>query len=198
MPRAKTYYELSEENLSFTFPEPGLLDGVKSKGKAIIKMDKCTYTYPTKKDPTVIDITLQASLNSRVAVIGPNGAGKSTLIKMFCGESKPQTGTVWRHQNMRIAYVAQHAFHHLEKHLQKTAVQYILWRFAGNDDRESLENQTKETNVDEEALRAHVSEHLVRYKVPRSFEFVDEPLKDDAGKVRRRALREARVAGDEA
>ena len=52
--------------------------------------------------------------------------------------------------------------------------------------------------VDEEALRAHVSEHLVRYKVPRSFEFVDEPLKDDAGKVRRRALREARVAGDEA
>ena len=52
--------------------------------------------------------------------------------------------------------------------------------------------------VDEEALRAHVSEHLVRYKVPRSFEFVDDPLKDDAGKVRRRALREARVAGDEA
>ena len=59
VPRAKTYYELSEENLSFTFPEPGLLDGVKSKGKAIIKMDKCTYTYPTKQEPTVIDITLQ-------------------------------------------------------------------------------------------------------------------------------------------
>merc|ERR1712203_1152206 len=52
------------------------------------------------------------------------------------------------------AYVAQHAFHHLEKHLDKTPVQYILWRFAGNDDRESLENQTKEVNVDEEALRA--------------------------------------------
>merc|ERR1712203_1008119 len=52
------------------------------------------------------------------------------------------------------AYVAQHAFHHLEKHLDKTPVQYILWRFAGNDDRESLENQTKEINVDEEALRA--------------------------------------------
>ena len=31
VPRAKTYYELSEENLSFSFPEPGLLDGVKSK-----------------------------------------------------------------------------------------------------------------------------------------------------------------------
>ena len=76
VPRANTYYELSEENLSFTFPEPGLLDGVKSKGKAIIKMDKCTFTYETKKDPTVIDITLQASLNSRMAVIGPKRRGK--------------------------------------------------------------------------------------------------------------------------
>lgn len=47
--------------------------------------------------------------------------------------------------------------------------------------------------VDEAALRAHLEDRLVRYKVPRSFEFVDGPLKDDAGKVRRRALRDARV-----
>jgi bile acid-coenzyme A ligase len=33
---------------------------------------------------------------------------------------------------------------------------------------------------------------LARYKVPRSFEFVDEPLRDDAGKTRS-ALREARI-----
>merc|ERR1712226_1028878 len=58
-----------------------------------------------------------------------------------------------RHQNMRLAYVAQHAFHHGERHLDKTAVEYILWRFAGADDRESLENQTKEINEDDEKLR---------------------------------------------
>jgi bile acid-coenzyme A ligase len=46
--------------------------------------------------------------------------------------------------------------------------------------------------ISDEALRAHLADRLVRYKIPRSFEFVDEPLKDDAGKVRRRALREAR------
>jgi len=33
----------------------------------------------------------------------------------------------------------------------------------------------------------------VRYKIPRSFEFVGEPLRDDAGKVRRSALRDARL-----
>lgn len=45
-----------------------------------------------------------------------------------------------------------------------------------------------------ETLRAHLAERLVRYKIPRTFEFVDEPLRDDAGKVRRSALQAARVA----
>jgi bile acid-coenzyme A ligase len=48
--------------------------------------------------------------------------------------------------------------------------------------------------VTEAELRAHLAGRLVVYKVPRSFEFVREPLRDDAGKVRRSALREARLA----
>jgi bile acid-coenzyme A ligase len=47
--------------------------------------------------------------------------------------------------------------------------------------------------VSEEALQAHLADRLVSYKRPRSFEFVDEPVRDDAGKVRRTALREARL-----
>jgi bile acid-coenzyme A ligase len=47
--------------------------------------------------------------------------------------------------------------------------------------------------VGEEALRAHLAEHLAVTKIPKSFEFVTEPLRDDAGKVRRSALREARL-----
>ena len=47
--------------------------------------------------------------------------------------------------------------------------------------------------VHDDALRAHLAEHLVVYKIPRSFERVEEPLRDDAGKVRRSALREARL-----
>ncbi len=49
-----------------------------------------------------------------------------------------------------------------------------------------------EIGLDE--LMSHLSERLVGYKQPRSFEFVAEPLRDDAGKVRRSALREERVA----
>jgi bile acid-coenzyme A ligase len=44
------------------------------------------------------------------------------------------------------------------------------------------------------SLREHLMKHLAPNKIPRSFEFVSEPLRDDAGKVRRSALREARLA----
>lgn len=32
------------------------------------------------------------------------------MIKMLIGELIPSEGTVWKHPNLRIAYVAQHAF----------------------------------------------------------------------------------------
>jgi bile acid-coenzyme A ligase len=49
-------------------------------------------------------------------------------------------------------------------------------------------------DLTEDELRAHLSERIVRYKIPRSFEFVDAPLRDDAGKVRRTELRDAAVS----
>merc|ERR1719199_2494762 len=103
--------------------------------------------------PTVMDINLTCSQMSRVAVIGANGAGKSTAIKVFVGEMTPQEGTIWKAAGLRLAYVAQHAFHHLEKHLDKTPTDYIMWRFAGADDKESLENMNMETTDDDEAKR---------------------------------------------
>ena len=54
------------------------------------------------------------------------------------------------------------------------------------------------TTVSLEDLKAHLADRLVSYKQPRSYEFVDEPLRDDAGKVRRSALREARMKTTEA
>merc|ERR1711904_163340 len=75
-------------------------------------------------------------------------------IKILVGEMTPQDGTIWKASGLRMAYVAQHAFHHLEKHMQETPTQYIMWRFAGNDDKESLEFKSQELSVDEEQARA--------------------------------------------
>merc|ERR1711920_304877 len=79
------------------------------------------------------------------------GAGKSTMIKCLLGELKPTTGTIMKVQGSRVAYMPQHAFHHIESHLDISATAYIMQRFAGGEDNESLENlanlgATKETD----------------------------------------------------
>ena len=53
-----------------------------------------------------------------------------------------------------MACVAQHALHRLEEHIQRTPIDYIMWRFTGNDDCESLEFKTDELSVDESTARA--------------------------------------------
>merc|ERR1712110_749638 len=152
-PEKASYFELSDKNEKWVFPVPGALEGVKSRGRTILKMQDVTFKYPTSEKNIVENISLTVSMASRVAIVGANGAGKSTAIKLLIGELKPEIGKITRHQNMRLAYVAQHAFHHLEKHMDKTAVDYILWRFAGADDREPLENQNKEDVEDDVKLR---------------------------------------------
>ncbi len=47
--------------------------------------------------------------------------------------------------------------------------------------------------LDNKDLERHLAERLVTYKRPRSIEWVNEPLRDDAGKVRRSQLREERI-----
>jgi ATPase subunit of ABC transporter with duplicated ATPase domains len=58
-----------------------------------------------------------------------------TLIKIITGEHKSSSGTVWRHPNLRMAYVAQHAFHHLEEHLDTTPLKYMFKRFGLGEDK---------------------------------------------------------------
>ena len=47
-----------------------------------------------------------------------------------------QAGTVFKHPNLRLAYVAQHAFHHLENHLDTTPNRYLQRRYAKGEDKE--------------------------------------------------------------
>ena len=47
--------------------------------------------------------------------------------------------------------------------------------------------------INEAILRPFVEERLARYKTPRTYEFVNYSLRDDAGKVRRSMLRQERV-----
>merc|ERR1719198_1389437 len=90
-PEKNAYFELSNETMKFTFPDPGALEGVKSRSKVILRMNNVTFQYPTKDKPTIMDVSLTVSQCSRVAVIGANGAGKSTAIKFSSVSRRPPT-----------------------------------------------------------------------------------------------------------
>jgi len=152
-PEKQGYFELKNDVMKFEFPEPTPLEGVKSMSKSILRMKNIFFTYPTRDKPTIMNVSLECSRISRVAVIGANGAGKSTAIKVLIGELKPSEGEMWKHPNARIAYIAQHAFQHLEKHIHKTATQYILWRFAGNDDKENIDFLHKEESEEDASTK---------------------------------------------
>lgn len=150
VPSARSYYELSASDMEFKFPEPGFLEGVKTKAKAIIRVSNMSFQYPNTPKPQLTDITFQVSLGSRIAVIGPNGAGKSTLVNVLTGELIPTSGEVYQHENIRIAYIKQHAFAHIDHHLDKTPSEYIQWRFQTGEDRETMDRANKIVTEDDE------------------------------------------------
>jgi len=178
VPEAAAYYKLESDNVAFSFPDPGMLEGVTSKTKALIKLTDVSFKYPSREVNTLNHVSVQVSMASRVAVIGVNGAGKSTLIKLMVGELDPNdegAPKVVKHPNMRLAYVAQHAFHHIENHLDVTPVNYIEWRFAGGMDREGAAKNFMELNEEEAELinqkHGQIAELLSRRKGKKGKEY---------------------------
>lgn len=184
VPSAKAYYELNPaDDYNFKLPEPPLLDGVKTKEKSLLKMRKVHFQYPGSPAPQLQDITLQVSLSSRVAVLGPNGSGKSTLVKLLVGETEPGSGEVWKHPNLVLGYVAQHAFHHIDQHLDKTPLEYLLFRYQTGEDIEELSKATRQiseaeaqkmkegANVVIEGQKRVIDEISNRKKLKQSYEY---------------------------
>ncbi|HEX6657154.1 MAG TPA: acid--CoA ligase, partial [Ilumatobacter sp.] len=65
-----------------------------------------------------------------------------------------------------------------------------------DEDRGNVVHAIVEADPDEldtAHLLAFAAERLAKYKLPRTVEIVDSPLRDDAGKVRRAALRAERL-----
>jgi elongation factor 3 len=151
VPEAKSYYTLqAADDYKFSFPSPPLLEGVKTKEKSILKMRKVGFQYPSQTVQQLYDITLQVSLSSRVAILGPNGSGKSTLVKLLIGDMEANKGgEVWKHPNLVVGYVAQHAFHHIEQHLDKTPLEYMLWRYQTGEDLEEMMKNDRELSPQE-------------------------------------------------
>jgi elongation factor 3 len=185
VPEAKSYYTLeAQEDYKFKLPDPPLLEGVKTKEKSLMKMRKVGFQYQTQVVQQLYDITLQVSLSSRVAVLGPNGSGKSTLVKLLIGDLEPNKGgEIWKHPNLVIGYVAQHAFHHIDNHLDKTPLEYMLWRYQTGEDLEDMGKASRKISAEEaqkmkdgslivvEGQKRTIDEIVSRKKLKQSYEY---------------------------
>jgi elongation factor 3 len=185
VPEAKSYYSLeAAEDYKFKLPDPPLLEGVKTKEKSLLKMRKVGFQYPTQPVQQLHDITLQVSLSSRVAVLGPNGSGKSTLVKLLIGDMEANKGgEIWKHPNLVIGYVAQHAFHHIDNHLDKTPLEYMLWRYQTGEDLEEMSKANRQISEEEmqkmkdgalivvEGQKRLIDEIIARKKLKQSYEY---------------------------
>jgi elongation factor 3 len=185
VPEAKTYYTLEAlEDYKFKLPDPPLLEGVKTKEKSLLKMRQVGFQYPTQPIQQLYDITLQVSLSSRVAILGPNGSGKSTLVKLLIGDMEPNKGgEIWKHPNLVIGYVAQHAFAHIEQHLDKTPLEYMVQRFQTGEDLEEMTKAGRQLTAEDEkkmkegamvlveGQKRFIDEILNRKKLKQSYEY---------------------------
>eukprot|EP00581_Thalassiosira_minuscula_P028945 CAMPEP_0183757706 /NCGR_PEP_ID=MMETSP0739-20130205/5942_1 /TAXON_ID=385413 /ORGANISM="Thalassiosira miniscula, Strain CCMP1093" /LENGTH=746 /DNA_ID=CAMNT_0025995207 /DNA_START=18 /DNA_END=2258 /DNA_ORIENTATION=+ len=152
-PQAKHYFELATTDLKFVFPDPGRLEGIRTSTQRFLEMEGVNYRYPGNDVDTLTDIHLKMTLSSRVCLIGANGAGKTTLVKMIVGDTQPSNPTNCRffiHHNLRIAYVSQHAFYHVEQHIEDSPVSYIQWRFKEGYDKEKIESEAYRITPEEQ------------------------------------------------
>eukprot|EP00960_Hanusia_phi_P063831 765591-Hanusia_phi.AAC.1 len=145
-----------------TLPDPGKLDGVKSKSKPVVEAKDLTFFYPNSEKPTLEKVNAKLCVKSRVGLLGVNGAGKTTLLRLLVGDAAVDQGTgkhageIARHQNLRVAYIAQSSMHHLEEHLHMKPWQYVQERFRTGLDKELAKRETMRLTPEEEALRCKI------------------------------------------
>ncbi len=56
------------------------------------------------------------------------------------------------HHNLRIAYVSQHAFYHVEQHLEDAPAKYIQWRFKHGYDKEKMQSEAYKISEEEQKI----------------------------------------------
>ncbi len=71
----------------------------------LITLDNVSLAFGL--DVLLDHVKLQIASNERVCLIGRNGAGKSSLFKVIEGTLSPDSGTIWRKPNLRLARLAQ-------------------------------------------------------------------------------------------
>ena len=153
-----------------TFPIPGKLTGVSSSSKPVMSMKDIWFAYDQSKGNILEGVEARLSLNSRVAIVGRNGAGKSTMMGLLCRELNPcespetgKVGEVYRHHNLRLAYIAQHHMETIGSFFQTTPYAYMQYRFQNGWDEVLQKHLLDPRDEEEEQMRKDLAKKHGKY-----------------------------------
>eukprot|EP00930_Biecheleria_cincta_P045393 TRINITY_DN31293_c0_g2_i1.p1 TRINITY_DN31293_c0_g2~~TRINITY_DN31293_c0_g2_i1.p1 ORF type:complete len:1428 (+),score=369.05 TRINITY_DN31293_c0_g2_i1:76-4359(+) len=152
-----------------SFPIPGTMEGVKSGSKSVLEAKNISFRYSEDKEFLVLNATLKLSLNSRVAITGRNGCGKSTLMTLLCSEMNStedkdgKLGEVWRHHNLRMAYMKQDHLKALGPFFDTSSFVYISQRFKDGYDGDLQKRLIEPENEDEADQRKQLAKTHGKY-----------------------------------
>lgn len=90
---------LQRQNPAFSFEQSA------SAGKIAFQCKDISFSRGEKK--IISDFTTVITKGEKIGIIGANGSGKTTLLRIFCGDLKPDTGTVKTGTNLDIVYFDQ-------------------------------------------------------------------------------------------
>jgi ATP-binding cassette subfamily F protein uup len=72
----------------------------------LIDAERVSMTRPGR--PLLDDVSVTVSSGDRLGIVGINGTGKSTLLRILAGTLEPESGTVRRGRDTRVAVLDQH------------------------------------------------------------------------------------------
>lgn len=144
----------AELEQTWSFPAPAALEGVANRSKPVMKVQKVTFRDSGGTKASFLDVSLTLSQCSRMVIQASAGDGHESLVEVLVGRQPPTSGEILKVQGLRLASVAADSLQRLQQHSQKTAVQYIMWRYEGQLDREMLLDAQDPLTAEERAARA--------------------------------------------
>jgi len=159
-----------DKSSKISFPLPGTLKG-HSSAKPVMELKNVWFSYEEQEGPMILkDISCKIALSSRLGIIGANGAGKSTLLNLLCGELIPSpspegtvAGEVYKHRNLRLAYIAQQHMYHLAEFLNSSPYVYIQKRYANGWDEALQTRLIVPANEEEAKMRQDLAKLYGKY-----------------------------------
>jgi ATP-binding cassette, subfamily B, bacterial len=110
-----------------------------------LELDQVGFTYPSRTEPSLMEVSLTLRRGEVIALVGENGSGKTTLTKLLAGLYRPSQGVIrWDGTDLSgfdLAPLREHTtviFQDFARYFLTAEENVAISRIADADDREAV------------------------------------------------------------